>query len=75
MYTSLSTSPGKIRCGFCTCGLTYQISGQYQGSRRNTLEMSHSVSPGLTVYSSGASAVSGMLLPVAMVRVDSCADS
>ena len=35
--------------------------------------MSHSVSPVLTTYSSGALAVSGMLLPVAMVRWLSCA--
>src|SRR5918999_710380 len=56
-----------MRCGFSTWGLTYQISGQYHGSRRNTPEMSQSVSPTLTTYSSGASALRGMLLPVATV--------
>ena len=55
------------------CGLTYQISGQNHGSRRNTFEMSQSVSPGFTTYSSGALAERGILLPVAMVRFDSCA--
>src|SRR5690554_6655003 len=57
-----------MRWGLATWGLTYQISGQYQGSRRNTLEISHRVSPGLTTYSLGASAEMGILLPVAIVR-------
>src|SRR5215510_7748513 len=52
--TRVSTSPGYIRCGFSTCGFTYQISGQNQGSRRNVLAMSQSVSPRLTVYDWGA---------------------
>ena len=40
-------------------GLTCQISGQYQGSLRYIAEMSHSVSPRLTVYRSGAVSAMG----------------
>src|SRR5574339_377935 len=34
-YASDSVSPGKIKCGFSTCGLICQISGQYHGSLTN----------------------------------------
>src|SRR4051812_16788435 len=43
-----------MRWGLRTSGLTYQISGQSQGSRRNIVAMPHSVSPRCTVYDLGA---------------------
>src|SRR5579871_5638299 len=53
-YVNANTSPGYIRWGFCTWGLTYQISGHSQGSRRNLEEIVHRVSPLTTVYFCGA---------------------
>src|ERR1019366_9119681 len=47
-----------MRCGFCIFGLTYQISGHSQGSRRNILAMPQSVSPRLTTWFFGALAFS-----------------